>query len=238
VSFIPGSDSNRSLKNAFRSEKLLIARRGDRLDWFTNNQVFLKCPTFALFTPQLLESKSPYFTWLCNELALPAWSHETNLEMELERGVAEMKTATENWELIQQYVFKALESIFPMLPESANPSWIRSILQLTIFPVTTPDGSRAIQRLSENIFVPDSELLNAHFSGKVDILDFGKNHIWDILPVLRCSAARLKYLSDYNRSEEMEIRVVPPQEENTPLNEIIQGKKIALTRYSHPLFGC
>jgi len=204
------------------------------MEWFTCDQVFRECPTFALFTPQLIESKSAYFHWLCQTLDLPIWNHKTNLEVELERGVAEMKKAPENWELIQQYVFNALESILPMLPESANPShssWIWSILQLPIFPVTTFDGSQTIRTLSGSIFVPDSQLLNPHFTGKVDILDFGRNHIWDILPVLQCSTAQLKYLSDYNKSEEMEIRVIPPQEKDAKLNEIIRGKKSALTRY-------
>lgn len=201
------------------------------MEWFTCDQVFRECPTFALFTPQLIESKSAYFHWLSQTLDLPIWNHKKNLGMELERGVAEMKTSPENWELIQQYVFIALESILPMLTEPSYPAWIWSILQLPIFPVTTSDGSQIIRTLSASIFVPDSELLNPHFTGKVDILDFGRNHVWDILPVLRSSTAQLKYLSDYNKSEDMEIRVIPPQEEDAKLTEIIRRKRSALTRY-------
>jgi len=106
-----------------------------------------------------------------------------------------------------------------------------SILQLPIFPITCIDGSHTTQHLSEGIFVPDSQLLNPHFAGKVDLLDFGTNHIWDILPVLRLSKAGLKYLSNYDKAESMEVKVVGPTREDSELNDIIRAKRTALTRY-------
>jgi len=195
--------------------------------------VFRNCPTFALFTNQVIDSNSPYFIWLCEKLDLAVWNTENNLAIELQRGVAEMKDLSQNWKLIQQYVFTALESILPLVPKSIGshcPPWIMSILQLPIFPVTTSDGCNTTRSLCSSIFVPDSELLKPHFQGKVDILDFGASHVWDILPVLRCSKVNLKYLSDYNSQETMQIRVIPPQHEDTKIAEIIRGKKTALTR--------
>jgi hypothetical protein len=212
---------------------LLVKPKGGQIQWATCDQVFRGCPTFALFTNQIMDSKSPYFVWLCEKLDLPIWNTENNLAAELQRGVAEMKRLLENWKLIQQYVFKALESILPLLPESTDsrcPPWITSILQLQIFPVTTPDVSNVIKSLCSSIFVPDSELLKPHFQGKVDILDFGTSHVWDILPVLHCSNVNLKYLSNYNSRETMEIRVRPPQHEDAKITEKIQNKKTALTR--------
>jgi len=229
------TDANhRSLKNSFGKEELLLVKQKcGQTRWATCDQVFLNCPTFALFTNEIIDSKSPYFIWLCEKLSLPNWNPENNLAAELKLGVTEMKGSPENWELIQQYVFKALESIIPLLPEPANPlcpPWVASILRLPIFPVTSPDGSNNIKRLCGSIFVPDSELLRPHFQGKVDMLDFGASHIWDILPVLRCSKVNLKYLSDYNNRDAMEIRVMPPEHEDVKITDIIRAKKTALTR--------
>jgi len=226
----------RSLKQVFRREKLLLAKRkgGSMQLWSTSDQVFRDCPTFVFFTPQVIETRSAYsYHWLCQQLDLPTWNHEKNLKVELERGVTEMKESSENWRLIQQYVFEALESMLPMLPEPVNSSrssWISAILQLPVFPVTASNDSKTIKSLSESIFVPDSELLNDHFKGKVDILDFGDNHIWDILRVLRWSTVQLKYLSDYNKTETMEMRVMPPEQEDAKLTDLIRSKRSALTR--------
>jgi len=196
----------------------------------------LDCPTYALFTLQPIDSKSPYFKWLCQQLDIPTWNPGRDLSLELERGVKELNSSPEHWELLQGYVFEALQSILPSLPEPENPqcpSWISSILQLPIFPITSANGSNTIRPLSEGIFVPDSQLLNPHFAEKVDILDFGTNHIWDILPVLRRSTARIHYLSDYDKPEAMAVKVVPPTREDSDLGGIIRAKRSALTRFSH-----
>jgi hypothetical protein len=225
------------LKSAFRKEELLLARRQvGQIEWATCNQVFLDCPTYALFTPQPIDSKSPYFMWLCQQLDLPTWNTDRDLSLELQRGTKELNSSPEHWKLLQRYVFEALQSILPSLPEPGNPqcpSWISAILQLPIFPITSADGSNTIRRLSEGIFVPDSQLLNPHFADKVDILDFGTNHIWDILPVLHRSTVRIHYLSDYDKAEAMEVRVVTPTQEDWELSEIIRAKRNALTRYDH-----
>ena len=206
------------------------------IEWAASNQVILDCPPHALFTLQPIDSKSAYFEWLCQQLELPTWNPEKNLSRELERGITTLTdNSPEQWKGLQQYVFEALRlSILPSLPEPENPqcpSWILSILQLPIFPITCIDGSHTTQHLSEGIFVPDSQLLNPHFAGKVDLLDFGTNHIWDILPVLRLSKAGLKYLSNYDKAESMEVKVVGPTREDSELNDIIRAKRTALTRY-------
>jgi len=174
--------------------------------------------------------------WLCKQLDLPTWNTERDLSLELQRGAKELNSSPEHWKLLQRYVFEALQSILPSLPEPEKPqcpSWISSILQLPIFPITSADGSNTIRRLSEGIFVPDSQLLNPHFADKVDILDFGTNHIWDILPVLHRSTVRIHYLSDYDKAEAMEVRVVTPTQEDSELSDIIRAKRNVLTRYDH-----
>src|SRR5438552_9998818 len=144
-----------------------------------------------------------------------------------------MKDKSEDWEFLQYFVFKCLESTlsFFCISTEGCPSWLRSILRLPIFPITTQIGSSTIQYLSETIFVPDSELLNPLFQNKVDILDFGENHIWDITTVLRCSVVGLKFISDYNKPETMAIRIGYPVIQDNDNMGKVQEKKDALTRY-------
>ena len=107
-------------------------------------------------------------------------------------------------------------------------------LDLPIFPVTNRDGSNAIRNLSNTLFVPDNELLKPRFDGKVDMLDFGENHIWDIIPVLRYSEADLKYISAYNNPATMAIRIDPPVTRDHDCLGRIREKIVAFTRYMVP----
>ena len=198
------------MREAFRNEALLLIRsRNSLVRWVTSNQVFRNCPPFILFTNQVRLSSAVYFKKLCEWLDLPQWRTEVNLINELELGVAEMKDKPDKFVFLQSFVFKCLEStlsLFSTSPEDC-PTWLRAILRLPIFPVATRDGSKTIQHLGDTIFVPDSELLNPLFQGKVDILDFGENHIWDIIDILKCSKSGSRFISNYNNPTTMEIQI-------------------------------
>ena len=94
----------------------------------------------------------------------------------------------------------------------------------------TSSGQGTIRALGPDIFVPDSEVLNESFRGKVDLLDFGENYIWDIVPVLRCSGATLKYLSDYNDTSTMEVKILEPVTDDTHTLEGVWRRRLALTQ--------
>lgn len=111
-----------------------------------------------------------------------------------------MQRANQDWQIITQYLFTALSSIVeggfvsPAIQGSICPDWVKSIMRLTIFPVSTKFGGLKISTLSHDIFIPDSELLNERFKGKVNLLNFGDNHIWGIMPVLRCSEVDIIFI--------------------------------------------
>jgi hypothetical protein len=204
--------------------------RSGGIRWGKRDEVFVKCPPFILFTNQSIGSSSPHYWQLCKWLDLPRWNSELNLKKELEIGVEQMKDSLENWEAIQRFVFQALSSLLPLLPTFSEsiPSWIMSILRLKIFPVTTRNGNKTIQALNAEIFVPDSILLNQLFQGKVDLLDFGQNCVWDILPILRCSDVPMQYLSYYDDQKAM--RIIPPVAKDPRITAILVDKRVALTR--------
>ena len=147
-----------------------------------------------------------------------------------------MQRANQDWQTITQYVFTALYSIVeggfvsPANQGSICPDWVKPIVRLAIFPVRTKFGGIKISALSHDIFIPDSELLNERFKGKVNLLNFGDNHIWNIMPVLRCSEVDIKYLSDYNDPGTMEVKVLEPASINYPMMRTLWQRRVALTR--------
>ena len=142
-----------------------------------------------------------------------------------------MQLAGESPESISSYVFSALTSI---IQEghimNTCPSWVLSILQLPIFPVATKHGTVEITTLSPNIFVPNSELLNPLFAGKVNLLNFGDNYVRDIIPLLKCSGVDLKYLSTYNDPETMAVKLLQPVRDEVIISRDLFRKKEELTR--------
>ena len=104
------------------------------------------------------------------------------------------------------------------------------MMQLPIFPVVTAARTSEITYLSSSVFVLDSEFLNAFFKNKVDILDFGDNHIWDIIPVFRCSRVNLKYLSTYNDPTTINVKVLEPVTIDMHNLGILWKRRAELTR--------
>jgi len=157
------------------------------MGWFTCDQMLRECQTFARFTPQLIESKLLYFHWLCENL-------------DFRFGITKRpRSGTRRWSCRDEKGFRTLRTDTavrvqcsrkhaPNAPRICQFSLDLIYFTTSIFPVTTSDGSQTIRTLSGSLFVPDSELL-PHFTRTVDILDFGRNYIWDILPLLRCSTA-------------------------------------------------
>jgi hypothetical protein len=92
------------------------------------------------------------------------------------------------------------------------------------------DSGVHITSLSSDVFVPDSELLNELFDKKVNLLYFQDNHIWDILPVLKCSDIDLKYISAYNDPKTMDIKVSKPVTDDENLEAVLQDRRHAMMR--------
>jgi hypothetical protein len=184
-------------------------------------------------TNRTLLSQSLYYQKLCSWLSLPEWSAEKHLKDELNRGIQLLKLSlAEHWKSIQGFVFKAMESI-PQ-PSGRLPSWISAILDLSIFPVETRHGSESIQALGRNVFIPDSVLLNPRFKGKVDILDFGDNHVWDILPLLRYSQKGIQFISSHDDPKRMAIEIIGPTVVDTCNLGRVNSRIGALDRHLSP----
>lgn len=227
-----------TLRDVFQSKELLIVKYGSptRIRWLGPDQVIRKCPSFVRSTIQIPDFKSVYYESLCNMLDLPVWKTEIHLRGELESSVASMRSEPDWQNSIPRYVFTALSSIvqeghFRKHP-NRNPPWILSILRLPIFPILTKHQTVEITTLSPDIFVPDSELLNEQFKGKVNLLYFGDRHVRDLLPVLRCSDVDLKYVSAYDDPTTMDLKVIEPVDVDIDISSRLWGRREALTRWS------
>jgi hypothetical protein len=157
------------------------------------------------------------------------------LKEEVESTVTTMKRDHQNLQKsIPQYLFTALSSIVQggFVKENANssPPWVLSILRLPIFPILTEDGTVTITNLTADIFIPDSELLNERFKGKVKLLYFGDNHIRDILPIIRCSDVDLQYVSSYDDPTTMDVKIERPITGHVSISKILFDRREALTR--------
>ena len=164
------------------------------------------------------------------------WDPEQHLLQKLEHEKGNLSASDpDRWISVTSYIFKALNSIVshPCLcfPRERCPGWLQSILCLSIYPVRACSGFTTIRNLGPDIFVPDSELLNESFRGKVTLLDFGKNYIWDIIPILRCSKVGLRYLSEYNDPTTMEVKILEPVDDYAMMLKEIWIRKHDLTRY-------
>lgn len=174
-----------------------------------------------------------YYARLCELLALRTWDSEHHLRTELEHAILDMTLPDQQAHIsASSYVFQALSTIASdnEILSHTCPAWVRSICCLSIFPVRTSSGQWIIRALGPDIFVPDSEVLNESFRGKVNLLDFGENHIWDIIPVLRCCGATLKYLSDYHNSSTMEVQILEPITDDIHTLVEVWKRRLALTR--------
>jgi hypothetical protein len=223
-------------RNAFKEENLLLVKeRSGRIRWVRSDQVLPGCPSFVRYTISVADYGSVYYARLHELLDLRTWDSTHHLQTELENGIKSMKLVeSEDQATVSSYVFQALSSIANntrnSLAQETCPSWARSILRLSIFPVRTSSGQLTLQRLGPDIFVPDSKVLNESFLGKVNLLDFGENYVWDVLPLLRCSDAGLKYLSDYTDPTTMEVKILEPVSDDTLTLREIWTRRLALTR--------
>lgn len=228
----------RRLRATFKEEALLLATNSiSPRSWISSSEVLLNCPDFCLVTNRTLLSQSLYYQKLCAWLSLPQWSTEKQLKDELKGGIQLLKSSmAENWKSIQNFVFKAMESILRVLPQLCErlPSWVSAILDLPIFPVATRHGSESVQALGRNVFVPDSVLLNPRFRGKVDLLDFGDNHVWDILPLLRHARNGIQFVSSYDDPKRMAIEIIEPAVVDTDNLDRVKSRIGALNRYLSP----
>lgn len=223
-------------RNAFKEENLLLVKeRSGRIRWVQSDQVLPGCPSFVRYTISVADYRSVYYARLYELLGLRTWDSMHHLQTELENGIKDMKLVEpEDQATVSSYIFQALGSIANhtcnSLAQETCPSWVRSILRLSIFPVRTSSGQLTLQSLGPDIFVPDSEVLNESFQGKVKLLDFGGNCLLDVLPVLRCSDAGLKYLSDYTDPTTMEVKILEPVSDDTYTMREIWTRRLALTR--------
>lgn len=242
------------VRNAFKEENLLLVKHvtSGRAQWNRSEQVLLNCPPFVHYSIPVASYESTYYARLHELLDLPTWDSMHHLQTELENGIADTRLSVAEDKV--SYVFQALRSIARdtriSLTPRACPPWVRSILRLPIFPVKSAFGQSTLQALSPHVFVPDSEVLKECFQGKVNLLDFGENDVSEILPVLRCSDARLKYLSHYTSPSTMEVKILEPvsdeisSEEAYDIMQFINAtcdqspteRSDALTEYSLPPF--
>jgi hypothetical protein len=224
-------------RNAFQKESLLLVKHvpSATARWVRSEQILRSCPSFVRYTTPVSDFGSIYYARLHELLDLRTWDSEHHLRTELEHGISEMTISDgEDGSSVASYVFQALSSIAQDTRISCAPvtcpAWVRSILRLSIFPIRTSSGQCTLQALGPNIFIPDSEDLKESFQGKVNLLDFGDNYIWDVLPVLRCSEAALKYLSDYNDPSTMEVKILEPVTDDTDTLGEVWKRRLALTR--------
>lgn len=224
------------VRNFFQQEQLLVVKTDDPAwpRWIERDQVYRNCPSFIKSLIEVPDFKSIYYESLCEMLDLPVWNQAIHLKEEVELSVYRMQASSEAWETIVEYVFTVLNEIAQ--EDSVQncfttcPAWVAAILKLPIFPVTNKYGDKKITTLGAGGFVPDSEYLNEHFRGKVDVLDFGDHYIWDIIHVLKHSTAGLKYISEYRNSATMNVEVLEPVAIDTNTLNQIWKRRVALTR--------
>ena len=141
-------------------------------------------------------------------LSIEPWTIERHLLNELLRFEAESQenpNCVGDWKETCRYIFKALASI-PRLPQPRP--WIINILRLCIYPITRRDGSKMLGRLTENIFIPDSALLNPLLQHKVDALDLEGQYVYTLIPLLKFANPPVKFLSSYDHDNNVKIPLV------------------------------
>ena len=214
-------------------EKLLYLPQFSK--WVSPDSVFRDCPGWIQNgIPFSQSDRSPIYGLLCEQLELPQWRAEVNLEQELVFGVSQLeKTTKDNTNLVARYVLKALKYLIPLVETpNADVSWVRSILKLPIFPVISKDGARKLTSLGPNVFVPDFGLLNSLFQKKVDCIDAPISDIWALKPVLKLSdLSQGNYVSSYNDPRTMNVRIVGTVADVERTMEQLRVRRPAILRF-------
>lgn len=132
-----------------------------------------------------------------------------------------------------EYLFLAFSDLGTYLDNDSSqfcPPWLKHVLRQKVFVVKQSNGDHRLGDLKATVFVPDSPLLNPIFESKVDFLYFGEHDMGPLLQLLRHSDSGLRYLSSYDRPEDMNIKVVPPISDDREIRNILQTAQRALLR--------
>jgi hypothetical protein len=187
---------------------LLIGAPNGRLLWVSPHKVRYNTPSFVKFTVCYpgIGTASIYNDKIKYLFNISQWTAEYDLEPELCRFATAVQAniwCIGDWAAICAYVYNALKCLLPL---RQNNILVQHILRLGIYPIgLSKPGFKTISRLHQHILAPDSPSLNAVFYGKVDFLDFECFQINAIHPLLRLANPPLKFISDYDNDNDIEV---------------------------------
>jgi len=169
--------------DAFNQDSLLLMKVvGKNATWMRPLDVLTNIPSFCVYTTrfEVHYLTATHKNALCEILNVKTWNDERHLHAELEAfQQCGLPVSQESC----HYVFMALKRL--ELKTSPTPFWINQVLQLPIFPIRNPDGTRSFGSLDDDVFVPNSPSLNHHIVDQVRVLDFCGEDIYAVLPLLR-----------------------------------------------------
>lgn len=222
---------------------LLLHVDGNNPKWVRPSDVFCNTPRWCRFTLRYPNAQ------IRDGIALPTsfqtlldikiWEARRNLLPELlafASSSVKRFTEVEPWDAHCKYVFQALLCIkaSDMVKEKHRwgysdtlPSWIASIVNLEIYPVTRRNGSKELTRLTADIFIPDSPALNRLLQNKVDLLDFNGDEIYRLIRLLKFAAVPVKYLSSYFKNALVQL----------PSTSSPHGKAMSLLQLAKPFLA-
>jgi hypothetical protein len=143
------------------------------------------------------------------------------------------KTCIGDWKETCRYVFNMVEILLHYTTRrnwQLGPPWIQRIFRLTIYPITSRDGSQTLGPLNGlTVFVPDSSLLNPLLQHKVNSLDFEGQHIYKLIPLLKLINPPVKFLSDYDNDDNVEIQAADKCRDESASN-LLKATKWVIAR--------
>src|SRR5579859_7099162 len=203
--------------------------------WLSPKEVYNDCPPWVIHTISLPSTDSVYYSQLLKWLQFPYWRPNRNFQYEITQTAQKLSTE-QKWEDLANYLFNALNSLMEYLSSQSDshrcPPWIQHFLRQKNFVIKQSNGEYRLGSLNARVFVADSSLLNPIFESKVDFLYFGDHDIVALLELLRSSDLKLRYLSSYDRPEDMNIKVIPPLSDDHETHNLLQTAKVTLFRYS------
>jgi hypothetical protein len=192
--------------------------------WIRPLDVLTNIPAFCRYTKSFtgVHLNATYKPALCEALGIREWSNDTHLLAELQKFSNSSPTVSRE---TCRYLLLAMKQLASCLPEHLPiPSWLD---ELPIFPVTHPDGSQSFTSMDNDIFVPDSAMLNPHINDKVPVMDFAGEDFYPLLPFLR--RLPLNFISSYE--QEKDVQILGTMDLHPTANSLVNRSKRYIARY-------
>lgn len=196
--------------------------------WIRPVDVLTNVPEFCQYSKSFtgVPLNATYKPALCEALGIKEWSDNDDLLPELENFSKSSPTVSRE---ICRYLLMVMKQLASCLPENLPiPSGLD---ELPIFPVTRPDGSQSFMSLDNDIFVPDSALLNPYIKEKVPMLDYAGEDFYPLLPFLR--RLPLNFISSYEQQKD--AQVLGTMDLHPTANSLVDRSKRYIARYLHSL---